>query len=82
MKIPTLAQVSCALDIRATPILGARVTLKLIAPCHPNVVVTIKHGGLQFKERLDANGVIELKILVSVVRFRPRAQFKTTITMT
>ena len=62
VKIPTVAQVSCALDIRATPIFGARVTLKLIAPCHPNVVVTIKHGGLQFKERLDADGAIELKI--------------------
>jgi hypothetical protein len=62
VKIPTVAQASCALDIRATPIFGARVTLKLIALCHPNVVVTIKHGGLQFKERLDADGAIELKI--------------------
>ena len=62
VKIPTAAQASCALDIRATPIYGARVTLKLLAPCHPNVVVTIKHSGLQFKERLDADGAIELKI--------------------
>ena len=53
---------SCALDIRATPIFGARVKLKLSAPCHPNVDVTIKHGGLRFKERLDANGAFELKI--------------------
>ena len=53
---------SCALDIRATPIYGARVKLKLSAPCHPNVVVTIKHGGLRFKERLDADGAFELKI--------------------
>ncbi len=62
VEIRTNDAASCALDIRATPIFGARVKLKLIAPCHPNVVVTIKHAGLQFKERLDGAGAIELKI--------------------
>jgi hypothetical protein len=62
VKIKPVAALSCSLDIRATPIFGARVTLKVSAPCHPNVAVTIKHGGLQFKERLDDDGTIELKI--------------------
>jgi hypothetical protein len=62
VKIKPVEALGCALDIRATPIFGARVTLKVAAPCHPNVAVTIKHGGLKFKERLDAEGAIELKI--------------------
>jgi hypothetical protein len=62
VKIKPVKAANCALDIRATPIFGARVTLKLLAPCHPNVSVTIKHGGLQFKERLDANESLELKV--------------------
>lgn len=62
VEIKTNDTASCALDIRATPIFGARVNLKLVAPCHPNVVVTIKHAGLQFKERLNAAGTLELKI--------------------
>lgn len=62
VKIKSVEAASCALDIRATPIFGARVTIKLNAPCHPNVDVTIKHGGLQFKERLDADGALELKV--------------------
>ena len=62
VKIKPVKAANCALDLRATPIFGARVTLKLRAPCHPNVNVTIKHGGLKFKEQLDANGVLELKV--------------------
>ncbi len=62
IKIKPVEAASCALDIRATPIFGARVTLRLNAPCHPNVSVTIKHGGLQFKERLDKQGTLELKV--------------------
>lgn len=64
MRIPRTPKVSCALDLRATPIFGARVKLKLTAPCHPNVAATIRHGGLQFKEQLDAKGHLELKVPV------------------
>lgn len=64
LRIPQTPKVSCALDLRATPIFGARVKLKLKAPCHPNVNVTIRHGGLQFKEKLDAAGRLELKVPV------------------
>nr|WP_325248833.1 hypothetical protein [Amylibacter sp.] len=64
MRIPHTPKVSCALDLRATPIFGARVKLKLTAPCHPNVAVTIRHGGLQFKEQLDGAGHLELKVPV------------------
>ena len=60
--LPQVNPLNCDLDIRATPIFGARVKLKLVAPCHPNVVVTIEHGGLRFKEKLDADGVLELKV--------------------
>lgn len=72
VKIKPVEAASCALDLRATPIFGARVNLKLTAPCHPNVAVTIKHGGLTFKEQLDANGALELK----VPAFAEYAQFE------
>lgn len=64
LRIPQTPKVSCALDLRATPIFGARVKLKLKAPCHPNVNATIRHGGLQFKEKLNAAGQLELKVPV------------------
>ncbi len=62
IEIPATKELSCALDVRVTPIFGARVALKLNAPCHPDVTVTIKHAGLQFKERLTPEGTLELKI--------------------
>lgn len=62
LNIPQINPISCDLDIRATPIFGARVQLKLTAPCHPNVIATIKHGGLQFKEVLDESGVLAIKV--------------------
>lgn len=62
IEIPASKKLSCALDVRVKPIFGARVALKLNAPCHPDVTVTIKHAGLQFKERLTANGTLEMKI--------------------
>lgn len=62
VQVPLVEAASCGLDVRATPIFGARVELKVVAPCHPDVVATIKHAGLTFKERLDAQGILELKV--------------------
>ena len=61
---PVAPLVKCAPDVRVTQLTGARVLLKVTAACHSNSEVLIEHGGLRFKEKLDAEGKLSLKVPV------------------
>lgn len=71
VTLPATPAADCALDVRATRLPGARVRLSLTAPCHPGVAVTVEHAGLRFKEQLNRQGYLSLKVPV----FEEYAQF-------
>ncbi|MBV1865020.1 MAG: hypothetical protein KUG74_11385 [Rhodobacteraceae bacterium] len=50
----------CNVNLNATPKRAARVSLQIIARCHPGTVVTIEHASLRFREMLDSNGELSL----------------------
>ena len=64
LSLPGTPVADCGLDVRATRLSGARVALRLTAPCHPDVIATIEHAGLRFKERLNEKGILKLKVPV------------------
>lgn len=64
VSLPATPAADCVLDVRVMRLTGARVRLSLAAPCHPQVDVVIEHAGLRFKERLDAQGKLALKVPV------------------
>lgn len=64
IALPLQKITDCGLEVRVSRLTGARLRLRLEAPCHPGVPVTIEHAGLRFKERLDAQGRLSLKVPV------------------
>ncbi len=58
----------CRINLRATTKPTARVKLQIMAPCHPETIVTIEHAGLRFRERLDKDGTLAV-IIPAFVQF-------------
>ena len=54
------AAVLCRVRVSAQAGIAAQVLLTVNAPCQPSTTVTIHHGGLSFREKLSAKGVLSL----------------------
>ncbi len=52
----------CQIKVSAQARIAAQVLLTINAPCQPSTTVTIHHGGLSFREKLSAEGVLSLII--------------------
>lgn len=66
---PLLANVStsdadknCEIKAVTRPIAAAMVDLSLVAPCHPNALITVHHNGMVFSETTSDTGHLALQI--------------------
>ncbi len=52
----------CAIDMSATPVAGALLSLSIKAPCNSGEDVEFAQGALQFSEQLDPDGSLDLLV--------------------
>lgn len=53
---------ACDIDMTATPIAGAMMTVALTAPCHGSDRVTFHHNGLMFTELVQPDGTLSVDV--------------------
>lgn len=53
---------NCKISAATRPIAAAMVDLSLMAPCHPNALVTVHHNGMVFSETTSNTGSLALQI--------------------
>lgn len=52
----------CEIDMTATPVAGAMMSVTLNAPCHGSERVTLHHNGLMFTEMMQPDGSLTLEV--------------------